>query len=65
MAREDVRKIFRGDWVLHLGRPVLLLIAGSNVGNGRLFVEYSSALQKLRSHRVQVVMASPAPRAWR
>jgi hypothetical protein len=29
------------------------------------FIEYTSALQKLRSHRVQVVMASPAPRAWR
>ena len=26
---------------------------------------FTSALQKLRSHRVQVVMASPAPRAWR
>jgi predicted protein tyrosine phosphatase len=28
-------------------------------------IEETSALQKLRSHRVQVVMASPAPRAWR
>src|ERR1035437_3816947 len=66
MERKDIRKLFVGDPISGLGRAALLIVAGEDIGSGRLFVEYflffpegSDALferQVIKYHRSEVAV---------